>query len=263
MPVFPLARCCAAPTTMLLHDRTSSSWHSIACLRWSCFCQPAKYCIALSMSLFDSADNRSSSSTSSSTSFKNSVSPWLYNPYISIPVTCGSVLGLSLFYRRFFRRIPSAEFITPRTISRRKAIRGYVTSVGDGDGFRLYHTPGILLLPRLWKVPRDKKQLKDQTISIRLAGVDAPEVGRQADIAWSIRSGATGRVERLTHYRWSTSTATACSLRETSPAIRCGGSGLSHKYAAQSPRQGRHARQGPLRSDCGFMLSTYALLGSC
>jgi len=98
----------------------------------------------------------------------------LTSPYISIPITCASVLGLSFAYSRFLRRIPSAEFITPRTLER-KRIRGYVTSIGDADGFRLYHRPGPWLVGLLYPVPKDKKLLKDRTISIRLAGVDAPE----------------------------------------------------------------------------------------
>ena len=58
----------------------------------------------------------------------------------------------------------------------RSRIRGYVTSIGDADGFRLYHRPGPYLVGLLYPVPKDKKLLKDRTISVRLAGVDAPEV---------------------------------------------------------------------------------------
>ncbi|KAG8825103.1 putative endonuclease lcl3 [Serendipita sp. 399] len=50
-------------------------------------------------------------------------------------------------------------------------------SVGDADNFRFYHTPGIG-----WKwplkfrsIPKTSKELKDQTLHIRMAGVDAPE----------------------------------------------------------------------------------------
>lgn len=46
-------------------------------------------------------------------------------------------------------------------------IHGYVSSVSDGDGFRLFHTPFL----------RRKVYRKgDQTIQIRLAMIDAPEV---------------------------------------------------------------------------------------
>ncbi|CAD6574725.1 MAG: putative endonuclease lcl3 [Cyphobasidiales sp. Tagirdzhanova-0007] len=137
--------------------------------------------------MFGSSSSSSSLSSSSSSPLSglfpasNSNPPpparssWLHDPYVSIPITCSAVLGASLFWRRYFRRIPSAAYVTPRTLSSRKSIRGYVTAIGDADGFRLYHTPGVWLFARLWRVPKDKKVLKDKTISIRIAGVDAPE----------------------------------------------------------------------------------------
>jgi hypothetical protein len=43
-----------------------------------------------------------------------------------------------------------------------------VTSVGDGDNFRIFHTPGGRLAGwgwLLWKrVPRGKKELRDNTV---------------------------------------------------------------------------------------------------
>ena len=57
----------------------------------------------------------------------------------------------------------------------------YVTAVGDGDNFRLYHTPGGRLVGWGWFPGRcvadyDRKRLKDQTIQLRIAGIDAPEL---------------------------------------------------------------------------------------
>lgn len=116
-----------------------------------------------------------------STAFKDDF-PWLINPYISIPLSCAGVLGTMLVYRRYLRRIPSAEYITPRTLARRSTIRGYVTSVGDADNFRMVHTPLPWPLSMLQRIPKDKKTLKDNTIHVRLAGVDAPEVGFSKDV---------------------------------------------------------------------------------
>ncbi|KAI0728826.1 SNase-domain-containing protein, partial [Fomitopsis betulina] len=79
--------------------------------------------------------------------------------------------------RRYWRRLPTAEWITPDILSKGRWIKGYVTSVGDADNFRLYHTPGIgWRWPLKFRtIPTTRGDLKDQTIHIRLAGIDAPE----------------------------------------------------------------------------------------
>ncbi|KIJ64278.1 hypothetical protein HYDPIDRAFT_181924 [Hydnomerulius pinastri MD-312] len=82
-----------------------------------------------------------------------------------------------MVWRRWGKRIKSSEWVTPDVLARRRWVRGVVTSVGDADNFRLYHTPGIgWRWPlKFRRVPRLNKELKDQTIHIRIAGVDAPE----------------------------------------------------------------------------------------
>ncbi|KAI8377395.1 uncharacterized protein BYT42DRAFT_342560 [Radiomyces spectabilis] len=72
------------------------------------------------------------------------------------------------------KRYPTAGHIPPEAFARQEMIRGKVLKVGDSDNFRLYHTPG-------WgwgwlrKIPTTRKELRQQTIPIRIAGVDAPE----------------------------------------------------------------------------------------
>lgn len=84
--------------------------------------------------------------------------------------------------RRYLRRIPNAaaipqSHIIPSTRRFTRSLFGKVTSVGDADNFRLFHTPlGRLALWGLRGVPTDTKALKDKTIHVRLAGVDAPEL---------------------------------------------------------------------------------------
>ena len=76
-------------------------------------------------------------------------------------------LGLYRFYKSYLQRIPQASNISPGFL-RRRSLVGKVTSVGDGDNFRMYHTPGGRLAGWGWlpgrQVPADKKELKDQTV---------------------------------------------------------------------------------------------------
>lgn len=84
--------------------------------------------------------------------------------------------GLAVYWR-YLRRIRSAEYLTPKELAWRKHIVGRVTSIGDADGFRLYHQPGPPLLRRIfYPVPKNHKALREQTLSVRLAGADAPEM---------------------------------------------------------------------------------------
>ncbi|PWY86993.1 nuclease domain protein [Aspergillus heteromorphus CBS 117.55] len=89
------------------------------------------------------------------------------------------ILGAVYVHRNYLRRFPTAASISPSFL-RRRSILGRVTSVGDGDNFRIYHTPGGRLAGWGWlpwkKVPVSRRDLKDETIHIRLAGIDAPEL---------------------------------------------------------------------------------------
>ncbi|KAK1758250.1 hypothetical protein QBC47DRAFT_399156 [Echria macrotheca] len=99
-------------------------------------------------------------------------------PRVLIPnlLVVGFAVGLWAFYRSYLRRLARAQNIDPSYFHRRSLL-GKVTSVGDGDGFHLFHTPGGRLAGWGWlrRVPQDRKELKGHTISVRLAGVDAPE----------------------------------------------------------------------------------------
>lgn len=84
----------------------------------------------------------------------------------TVLLTSGILLAVR-FHRSYLRRIPDAPSISPSFL-RRRTIFGKVTSVGDGDNFRIFHTPGGRLAGWGWlpwkKVPTTKKELKDNTV---------------------------------------------------------------------------------------------------
>ncbi|KAF9084159.1 putative endonuclease lcl3 [Mortierella sp. AD031] len=98
-------------------------------------------------------------------------------PYLIATAVFGISTAAVLFYRNRLRRIPSAAYLTPNMLKGRKILKGKVTSVGDSDNFRFYHTPGGIWAGWGWlrHVPSGTKALKDKTLHIRIAGVDAPE----------------------------------------------------------------------------------------
>jgi hypothetical protein len=84
----------------------------------------------------------------------------------TLVLTSGILLAVR-FHRSYLRRIPDAPSISSSYL-RRRSVFGKVTSVGDGDNFRIFHTPGGRLAGWGWlpwkKVPTNKKDLKDKTV---------------------------------------------------------------------------------------------------
>ena len=85
---------------------------------------------------------------------------------IPTAIFAGTIILSAHFYRSFLRRIPRAAYISG-SFFRKRSVFGNVTSVGDGDGFRLFHTPGGRLTGWGWmpgrKIPKGRA-LKDQTV---------------------------------------------------------------------------------------------------
>ncbi|GMM46259.1 Lcl3 protein [Pichia kluyveri] len=104
----------------------------------------------------------------------------LYHPLVLLYGlgTSVTIIGGYSLYHRYFRRIKRAIEI-PSYYFRKRFIYGKVTSVGDGDNFHLYHLPGGFLSGWGWlrKVPEINrfKELKGETIAVRICGADAPE----------------------------------------------------------------------------------------
>lgn len=127
-------------------------------------------------------------------------------------VLTGSILTSYALFNKYLKQYTRITQIPPKSLKKRW-LYGKVTSVGDGDNFHFFHTPGGLLggwgwarhVPRLEKVPHKaknaaqwlftplksgKKHESDKfmalkvpykgrrslpTLSIRLCAVDAPE----------------------------------------------------------------------------------------
>lgn len=100
----------------------------------------------------------------------------VFNPKVLMLSTGMCATGLAAFVvLRRLARVRTPQELDPRNFG--KQMRGVVTRVGDGDNFRFYHTPGGFLLGWGWlrSVPTLRAELKNQTLPIRIAGVDAPE----------------------------------------------------------------------------------------
>lgn len=86
---------------------------------------------------------------------------------VPVAILTGSTLLLSTFYRSYLKRIPQAINIAP-SFWRKRSLFGRVTSVGDADNFRIFHTPGGRLAGWGWlpwrRVPKTSKELKDNTV---------------------------------------------------------------------------------------------------
>ncbi|PWN33487.1 SNase-domain-containing protein, partial [Meira miltonrushii] len=100
--------------------------------------------------------------------------------------TIGLTAASYFTYRRYFKRIPTTAYLTPSSMRSRNTIVGKCVSVGDADGFRIYHTPGPIIYRHLLYANIKKGSINGhsngkgssfntQTISVRLAGADAPE----------------------------------------------------------------------------------------
>ncbi|KAI5212873.1 SNase-domain-containing protein [Aureobasidium subglaciale] len=117
-----------------------------------------------------------------------------------------STLALIRIYRRHLRRVPEAQYITPSYFHKRN-LYGYVSRVGDGDNFRLFHTPGGRMTGWGWLPSRKiqdwaAKEFKDKTIHVRIAGVDAPETAHFGNKEQPFGKEALEWLRTLLHKRY-------------------------------------------------------------
>ena len=117
-----------------------------------------------------------------------------------------STLALIRIYRRSLRRIPDAQYITPSYFHKR-SLYGYVSRVGDGDNFRLFHTPGGRATGWGWLSSRkvqdwSQKDFQNKTIHVRIAGVDAPETAHFGNKEQPFGKEALEWLRTLLHKRY-------------------------------------------------------------
>lgn len=119
----------------------------------------------------------SSSTSKSSTDWNSSLNAFDWSQFkeprnlIPTALLTGGILFVVYVQRRYLRRFPEATDITS-SYFRSRSLLGRVTSVGDGDNFRIYHTPGGRLVGWGWlpwmRVPTARKELKDKTVCLSL-----------------------------------------------------------------------------------------------
>lgn len=116
-------------------------------------------------------------------------------PVVLFPLAGMAALQL---YANYLRRIPGSAYVRPNFF-RNRSIYGRVTSVGDGDNFHLFHTPGGRSLGWGWlrKIPETRKDLKDRTVRSRSQIRYAPiltrlnQRSRSASLASTLRNAPT------------------------------------------------------------------------
>ena len=103
-------------------------------------------------STFNPQDSSSSSSQHADSRLSSFIKSSGTTTTIIIPtiaITAATTALALRLYKRYLRRIPNAAHVRPEML-RKRSIFGKVTSVGDGDNFRLFHMPGGRLAGWEW-----------------------------------------------------------------------------------------------------------------
>ncbi|KAK9488002.1 hypothetical protein V1527DRAFT_459091 [Lipomyces starkeyi] len=95
----------------------------------------------------------------------------------------GTVLLCGAFYYRYLRRFPTALSIPQSMYAKGRTLSGRVVFVGDGDNFRLYHTPGGIFAGWDWlrRVPYEHHWYTSTGIMRRFWEAWIPQRGAPTD----------------------------------------------------------------------------------
>mmetsp|Transcript_63268 Transcript_63268/g.137643 ORF Transcript_63268/g.137643 Transcript_63268/m.137643 type:complete len:347 (+) Transcript_63268:58-1098(+) len=108
--------------------------------------------------------------------------------------SCSAGLFLGFAVAKLMHRLRTyrtADMIPSDLIRRHASIKGRVLSVADGDTLRIRHMP--VLRRGFWA----KRRLSDDTISVRIAGVDTPETAKLGNPGQPFGSEAKALTEKL------------------------------------------------------------------
>lgn len=124
-------------------------------------------------------------------------------PHADVFLTIGCTCFVLFALRRGTRRVRTATDIPSNYLrpGHKTILKGYVLSVNDSDNLRFYHQR-LFSIPGLPKVT--KQDIKFETINVRLAGIDAPEIGHFGGISQPYAEEAKKWLTNFVHNRSAT-----------------------------------------------------------
>jgi hypothetical protein len=101
----------------------------------------------------------------------------VYSQYKQLPyhdyILTAVVTATTLFtVRKYFKRVRNAAEVPLEWYGQNRRLKGWCVAVTDSDNIRFYHAPTVFHGPGAAE-PRNRRL---ETINVRLAGIDAPEV---------------------------------------------------------------------------------------
>jgi endonuclease YncB( thermonuclease family) len=96
------------------------------------------------------------------------------HPLIIAALTLGLTLGIFYLTKQLTRKFKTAMDIPPTHFKQKRFIKCQVVAVNDSDNLRVRH---LSFLDKFLNFGLRKGDLKYETINVRLAGIDAPELG--------------------------------------------------------------------------------------
>ncbi|KAK9237581.1 hypothetical protein V1525DRAFT_403592 [Lipomyces kononenkoae] len=115
----------------------------------------------------------------------------------------GTVLLCCAFYSRYLRRFPTALSIPQSLYAQGRTLSGRVVFVGDGDNFRLYHTPGGIFAGWDWlrRVPYEHYWYPSTSVMHRFRESLIASPGKPTDLDRKTQQQSRWRLLQKPHTR--------------------------------------------------------------